>query len=217
MTNVYARADKIIYNTLREASKKFKRAARKLSTTNSALAAFDEINLLFTEVDELATDAYLLIAEEGYSQIGGVQRPRKIDLDFVFYIEGLYDPITGYIYYNEYRRKQERLKEAVVAAMEANKPSGDTEVTQPFIRKLDELFTKFFAEVTVMFQQFAIIFTDDSRIAAMEDANIKKVRWEAVGDERTCATCMALDGHIFPVTAVPAKHYRCRCVMVPVT
>lgn len=47
---------------------------------------------------------------------------------------------------------------------------------------------------------------------------IKGVQWHATLDTRTCASCGALDGKLFPVDsgARPPRHINCRCTTVPV-
>jgi SPP1 gp7 family putative phage head morphogenesis protein len=48
-------------------------------------------------------------------------------------------------------------------------------------------------------------------------AGIEKFRWVAIGDERTCEICNALDGRIFDMSSEkPPKHPYCRCAIVPV-
>ncbi len=51
-----------------------------------------------------------------------------------------------------------------------------------------------------------------------KDANHSYKRWETVGDERTCDTCLAMDGEIVPIDEkfsngqmVPSAHPNCRC------
>lgn len=213
--NVYGRADEIIYRLLRETAKKFNATKRRLSSASSSLAAFDEINLLFAEVDDLATDAYIAIANDGYDQVSPGKRPERIDLDWIFYVEGLYDPTTEYVYYNEYDRQKESLKEAVMSAIERARngtertdASGDR-VT--LVADIKRLFDKAYNRLAHMFQQFAIRFLDLGRLDAMEDDGVQKVMWNATPDERTCAECNALDGEIFPITQIPDKHWGCRC------
>ena len=50
------------------------------------------------------------------------------------------------------------------------------------------------------------------------DELIKGVQWVATLDTRTCPTCGALDGRVFPIDKGPRppRHINCRCTTVPV-
>lgn len=42
-------------------------------------------------------------------------------------------------------------------------------------------------------------------------------RWTSAKDGRTCPSCWAMDGRVFPTSERFGSHPQCRCVMVPVT
>lgn len=63
--------------------------------------------------------------------------------------------------------------------------------------------------------QYAINVTDYAVVQAFEDAGIKYVEWISRNDARVCNECYALNGQVFRIDEVPAKHYGCRCTFRP--
>lgn len=64
-------------------------------------------------------------------------------------------------------------------------------------------------------------YAEGNRVAWRNSRVIKRMRWQAVGDERTCPLCGPLNQTIadlqigFPGGAMPALHPRCRCWLTP--
>lgn len=68
----------------------------------------------------------------------------------------------------------------------------------------------------------SVALTSEAKRKSFKEFGIDKYQFLAIGDDRTCEICGALDGKIFPmsqfeigVTASPI-HPRCRCTCVPV-
>ena len=55
-------------------------------------------------------------------------------------------------------------------------------------------------------------------ITSLEQAGASHVEWITVKDGRTRPTHKALNGHIFPIDAIPEEQhdYNCRCGLLPV-
>lgn len=53
-------------------------------------------------------------------------------------------------------------------------------------------------------------------IARYESAGIGNWMWLASKSARTCASCLAMDGRVFPVSVPFASHVACRCACIPV-
>ena len=59
---------------------------------------------------------------------------------------------------------------------------------------------------------------NQGRLAFHQHVGVKQLTWMTMEDERTCATCGALDGKTFPIDQFPPQpaHPFCRCTNVPV-
>ena len=66
-------------------------------------------------------------------------------------------------------------------------------------------------------KQYAIEIEDAVTKVALKDAGVKKVKWIAEQDHKTCGVCNELDGQIFKLKDAPPKqHYHCRCYLIPI-
>lgn len=116
-----------------------------------------------------------------------------------------YNPVTEYKYAPELERKRLRMAEGLMTA----KTLSDREMYNRIVEKNAQL-------LYTQSQQYAEDVTDTAMLESMKRAGVKKVRWIAEKDDRTCSECRDLDGMVFPIDAVPKKpHYRCRCRKVP--
>lgn len=114
-----------------------------------------------------------------------------------------YDPVTEYVYEHELERKQARLTEALIAALNAAARTAALKRARLMLAG--------------MISQYADEATHKAALKAMQDAGIKHVRWVTVKDERRCNVCKGRDGHIYTLGMAPPKpHWKCRCVLVPV-
>lgn len=112
-----------------------------------------------------------------------------------------YNPVTKYVFRNELDRKKSRLFEALVASNEERHQS---------YRTAENLLIK-------QIKQYTIELEDSIAKVVYEDIGVKKVKWNAEDDHRTCGVCNELDGQIFELNDVPPKqHYQCRCWITPV-
>ena len=125
--------------------------------------------------------------------------------DFVEYVLNLYDSVTGYLYKSEAERKRLRQGEEMATAREFQDRNRYDEVLK---KSANLWFTQS--------GQYAITLEDAALKDSYEKAGIKKVKWIAENDSRTCKICSALSGQVFDIDDVPEKqHYHCRCYIVP--
>lgn len=174
---------------------------------------FDELNVVGA-VDQ-TYDESIRIAKKRYREIAirafiealilcGYTRKRaeeeaedSITEDWLLDMMEEYDPVTLYQFLPEAERKKQRLVEALIAAHNKGQ-----EVDKAL--RLWTLQIAHYADKSVV----------DGTIDGFKGAGVKKVRWIAVDDERTCPDCRKLDGKIFDIDKVPDRpHYRCRCVL----
>ena len=116
-----------------------------------------------------------------------------------------YNPVTKYVFHSEMGRKESRLFESLVAT----KNSGEREKVQSY-KTAENLLTR-------QIKQYAIDLEDSVAMTVYKAVGVKKVKWVAEHDRKTCSVCQALDGEIFELDKAPDKqHINCRCYLVPV-
>lgn len=117
-----------------------------------------------------------------------------------------YNLVTGYLYKKEADRKRLRLNEQILTAREFS----DRQLFDTSLRRTANLWWT----QTV---QYGVSAVDEATIKAFKDKGVKRVRWVAADDEKTCSTCGGRDGKIYKISKIPEKpHYGCRCYVVPV-
>lgn len=211
---MYETADRLIAIL----DKKLRRYINRLDVTG-----FSELNALVIQrettelIKKLLADnkeAFKKIAEDAIAEaaadienLTGEQAARvKADDKYVDEILNQYNEITGYLYYPEADRKRARLSEALIVALMLL----DRAKYHDNLRK----FASLWHTQTV---QYEITVTDETRTDVFKKNGIRKVKWNAEHDEKTCKVCRERDGKIYPIDKVPAKpHYNCRCWLTPV-
>lgn len=117
-----------------------------------------------------------------------------------------YNLVTGYLYNKEADRKRLRLNEQILTAREFL----DRQMYQDSLRRTANLWWTQTA-------QYGIDMVDKATLKAYRDMGVKRVRWVAADDEKTCATCGSRDGKTYKLSEVPEKpHYKCRCYVTPI-
>lgn len=112
-----------------------------------------------------------------------------------------YHPTTKYVFKKELSRKEARLFEALVADATGKIQSYQT--AEKLLR--NQVNTN------------SILLEDAVQKIVYKGAGVKKVKWMAEDDAKTCSICKELDGIIFPLDEVPNKpHHYCRCYLQPV-
>lgn len=112
-----------------------------------------------------------------------------------------YSPVTKYVFSNEIERKESYLFEALVADM-ATKHQSYQKAEKYLLNQI---------------KQGGIEFEDAVTKTVYKDVGVKKVRWIAEDDSRTCGVCRELNNKVFDLDKVPPKqHHNCRCTFSPV-
>ena len=184
---------------------------------HNRLALFDEMNIVQTKkhIHKLYKSIYKTVKQEFLKVVNEIYQViydeavdmgfdgdiRNLDEAWVEEFFSLYNPVTKYVFSNEIDRKESRLFEALVS------------------NELERLKSYAYAErlITSQIEQYAIDLEDSIAKVVYEDTNVKKVKWNAEDDHKTCGVCNELDGQIFDLNDVPPKqHYQCRCWITPV-
>lgn len=176
------------------------------------MALFDELNIagvkkhvakLYSRAKQIMYKEYLLLAKNIYAEVFEEAQSYGFDGEFEELDEGWikdyfdeYNPVTKYVFSNELDRKESRLFESIVAT-DKNQVSNYNTALNLLKRQV---------------KQYAIDVEDIAKKTAFIDCDVKKVKWNAEHDHRTCGVCDELDGQIFDIDEVPDKqHYNCRC------
>lgn len=128
----------------------------------------------------------------------GKRKRNHIDHDWLIEFLMTADPVTLYKFLPEAERKKARLTEALAA-------------TTAMVKEVD----KSLRDWTRQIGQAAISVTDEATLEAYRDAGVEYVKWMTQKDERVCKECGPLDGKVFKIDGLPAKHWGCRCYLVP--
>ena len=175
---------------------------------------FDELNVVNTrKVTQKMYDGflkdnealYLKVARDAYKRATDSEKA-EIDREWLVGVLAGYNLVTGYLYNREAERKCLRLNEQILTAREY----GNRELFQSSLRKAANLWW-------TQTSQYGISVVDEATIRGFKDVGVKRVRWVAADDEKTCPTCGARDNQIYNINKIPPKpHYGCRCYIVPV-
>ena len=182
---------------------------------------FDELNVIGIKkhVRKLYKDVYKTIKKEFVAILNPLYQEiydeavalgfdgELMDLDEAwieaFFAE--YNPVTKYVFSNEMGRKESRLFEALVATKEsvvADKIQSYKTAENLLVRQI---------------KQYAVDLEDSVAMAVYKAVGVKKVKWVAEHDHKTCGVCQGLDGGIFDLDKAPDKqHINCRCYLIPV-
>lgn len=187
-----------------------------------SVMGFDELNVVNTRkttqemFDRFLEDnkaIYLKSAKIAYNDAvksanreGYEGEKSEISEDFIVGVLTSYNLVTGYLYNKEAERKRLRLNEQMLTAREYSNRT----LFQESLRKAANLW---WTQTT----QYGISVVDEATIKGFKDMGVKRVRWIAADDEKTCPTCGARDDKVYRINNIPPKpHYGCRCYVVPV-
>ena len=152
----------------------------------------------YDKAKEMATDAgYAESDPKGASGIGG---------EWLVGVLLAYNLVTGYLYDKEAERKRLRLNEQILTAREYD----DRQMLNDGLRRTANLWW-------TQTLQYGIDIVDEATLQGYRDMGVKKVRWKAKIDKRTCKVCRERHNVIYEIAEVPRKtHYNCRCYLEPV-
>lgn len=179
--------------------------------------SFDELNV-FRHFEELyrnlgrdSEEAFRALYRSRYQEMYMYLKqswPDEDELDELveIYLSNLLTephPLTHYAFDSETLRKRDRAVEAVNSETAKNDKEFEFERAMRYWSQQNGFYLD--------------IVSDDAALEAMKNCGVKKVRWMAEPDDKTCKTCDSLHGKVFDIDRVPEKpHINCRCWLVPV-
>ena len=166
------------------------------------------VHKLYKDVFKIIQKEFLSVVDSICAEIYGETlsmgfegEVREMGIDWLESFLDKYNPVTKYVFRNEMDRKESRLFEALVSAMEERYQSYAT-AENLLVRQI---------------KQGVIDLEDEIEMEVYEDLGVEKVQWVAEDDHKTCGECRALDGEIFDIDNAPDKaHLNCRCYYIPV-
>lgn len=195
---MYEYTDKVMKRLTRLMVRHFGRLKAK------SVLDFDEVNDLKKDVDKCYRDcmkdirqSYLEIARHYYRENDGDDS--VIDLMWIKYFLGGFDPVTKYIFDTETDRKRARAFEALASSKN--------------VSEVDKALRLFHAQV----KQWADEVTDEAIMDAYMANGIEKVKWKTEEDSRVCRECGERNNEVYAIDSVPDKpHINCRCYLLPI-
>lgn len=176
--------------------------------------AFDELNVIssvnsvYSNVYSETCERYKALARRTYrvwyKKYGNIDELTEYDIDdtidaIVLGVVDKYNPLTTYIFKNEFDRRRARAIESIIGS-KANPKEVETAMKS----------------IARMNKQYADIITDKSQQKALLDAGIKYVKWQTEKDDKVCSDCVPLNNKVFDIMHIPEKpHLNCRCYVIP--
>ena len=208
----YKRADEAAVKITKKIQREFR---------HNRLALFDELNVIGIKkhVLKLYKDVYKDIKrefvailnplyEEIYDEalaLGFDGEPEDLDEAWIEEFFDEYNPVTKYVFSKEMGRKESRLFESLVSI----KDSAVADKIQSY-KTAENLIIR-------QAKQYAIDLEDSIAKTVYKAVGVKKVKWVAEHDRKTCSVCNELDGEVFDLDKAPNKqHINCRCYLIPV-
>lgn len=202
----------------------YRHADKALKTLNDAMGrefqnfsvgvGFDELNVIevkkqvgamYNRINALVKRELRKMAQRVFRDAEdeiGAEHTEFLSSAFILAIFKRYDPVTKYVYTREWLRKRDRLVESLMTS------NSRRDVRQALKRALDLM--------ALQVRQYADNVTDEARREVFERAGVSDARWNTQHDGKVCSRCAERDGMIYPIDAVPEKHYRCRCYLTAV-
>ena len=192
METPYRKTDKTIDFMNRQYGRLFRRAA-----------SFDELNVIPMS-HEIYDAVYAMVKKEA-TRLAGVtyddhrdETETEGEFDATGFIMALllaYNPVTKYVFENEFDRKRARFAESLIAS---NTPMEEVALAKRLIAGMNA--------------QFMDDVTFDAMVQAFRDNGTERVRWVTAVDDRRCKQCASMHGKIYPIDKIPPKpHIHCRC------
>lgn len=218
MTDVYRKADDRMSAFLKWIALRFNQIRKFTSVRSETTAVFDELNVLYRQIEYQSRDIFLTILQEAYDDEIS-RKQRHFDEDFLYLLLDEPDEYTTVSYKNELERKAEKFAEQIVSAINRSLQNEDRRnengVVIPIDKEIRSIFDREFNSLGLLLDMYEVRLVDIGRQEAFEDDKVNRVRWVTRIDGKECDYCRSLNGHVFPVKRVPTKpHPRCRCYTI---
>lgn len=197
--DIYERSDKVAEYIQKQYVREFAKY--------SNIANFDAINVikkskrLYEWLDKVTREAFLMMAKLIYKE----EANEDGDLAEAW-LSGVldeYDPVTKYVYSNEWERKRQMFAEGVIASETVKDKNYERNKSMRYLAR----------QAT----QYTITIADKAQLEAFKVNGVKKVRWDSENDTRVCEECHSRHGKVYAIDKIPPKpHYGCRCHLIPI-
>lgn len=193
--DIYEIADKVADRLVETYAKEF----GKVNVTDfDALNVIKQSKKLYSWLEKVTKESYLMLANIVYSNFA--EEGEELTEVWLSGILEAYDPVTRYVFDNEWERKRQLFVEGMIASKD---------------KKLESKLSA--ARLAKQSVQYTITVADEAQLEAYRKNGVKKVRWLSERDSRVCDVCASRDGNVYPINAIPPKpHYNCRCRFEPV-
>lgn len=168
----------------------------KISTGNKSLSSIQkETDKTYQNILSSALKIYLSSAKEYLPDL--TQKILKSWLEE-------YNPVTEYLFFNEFERKRDRYAEGIYTILQNGKSIHGSDMLT-----LNKKYSKYIKQ---QLEEYSIFIVDKALIEKYKKEGVKKVKWNTEVDDSTCEKCKSLDGKVFDIDKAPSKqHYGCRC------
>jgi SPP1 gp7 family putative phage head morphogenesis protein len=197
--DIYERSDKVAEYIQKQYVREFSKY--------SNIANFDAINVikkskkLYEWLDKVTREAFLMMAKLIYND----EANEDGDLAEAW-LSGVldeYDPVTKYVYSNEWERKRQMFAEGVIASETVKDKNYERNKSMRYLAR----------QAT----QYTITIADKAQLEAFKANGVRKVRWDSENDTRVCEECHSRHGKVYAIYKIPPKpHYGCRCHLIPI-
>lgn len=217
--DVYRTADKRILELLTGIIKRLNRYKGQINTKSDTLAIFDELHVLYKQIDRESRNTFLEILQNAYDAESETKR-RRFDEAFInIMLDDEPNEFTGVIYGRELERRAERFAERIVSALnrslQQEQRTDQEGAVIPLGTEIKAIFDQEYSGLSLLLDQYGIVFVDEGRVAAFADDSVSSVMWITQIDGRECRYCKSLNRHVFRADKVPTKpHPRCRCYTI---
>ena len=190
---MYEYADKIIKLLHRYLIRVFPRI--RALTTFDEINVLDTVNSVYSDIDRTIRRYFQMLAEQVYGDAFEGEMLIPLAVEFLQRVFSEYNPVSKYVYINEFDRKRLRLVEALIAT------GGDSVEADRAMK-----------QIALMIGCYAIAVVDEATLEAYRQEGVEKVRWISEEDSKVCPVCKERNGNVYPINELPPKpHYNCRC------
>lgn len=211
MRTWYKYGDDKTAELLTKIDKEFKRSRLTLNFDElNAMGAKSVVSKLYSRLDKMNRKYMLDVAEnackEAQKEVVPDKKTSRLGVKWLAALLLAYDPVTKYVYEHEVERKRARLFEALMADKHAESRIG-----------MQQDYKVACSSWKRQSGQYMIAVEDAAVLAGYALVGVKRVRWKAEHDSKTCKVCRDRDGNVYPIADVPEKpHYNCRCTFEPI-
>lgn len=196
--DIYERADKVAEYL----AKQYVREFGKVHVVGmDALNVIKSSKELYGWLDKITREAYLMLARTVYAEY--LNDDGDLAEAWLSGVLDEYDPVTKYVFTNEWERKRQLFAEGVIASADAKTKQDEADKSLRYLARQGA--------------QYTINIADEAQLEAYRANGVKRVRWVSEHDNKVCSECQKRNNHVYDINNVPPKpHYNCRCRLLPI-